>query len=246
MSRPLCLITGASGGIGAACALRAAEEGYDLVLTYNGNRDGAEETAAQARALGADVAVRQTDVADPQAIHDLFAQIDDLGPLAALVNNAGITAPPARAAELTHDRLRAIFDVNVIGAMLVAGAAVRRMVPRKSGAIVNITSIAARTGAPDLFVDYAASKAALETYSKGLALEVAGAGVRVNAVAPGLIDTDIHARSGDPGRLARTAPNVPLGGRAGTAREVADAVLYLLSDAASYITGTTLDVTGGR
>ena len=245
MTRPLCLITGASTGIGAACATLAAAQGYDLILTYNSDAAGVARVAADCEAAGARAQTVQADVADPTAIDRIFAMVDATGPLAALVNNAGIVADATRVADLTHARLRQIFDVNVIGAILVAAAAVRRMEPQGKGVIINITSAAARLGSANQYVDYAASKAAMETFTKGLSDEVAPSGLRVMAVAPGLIETPIHAKGGDPDRAARLAPNVPLR-RTGTAEEVAQAVLWLMSGQAAYVTGSTLDVTGGR
>lgn len=245
MTRPLCLITGASTGIGAACATFAAAQGYDLILTYNSDAAGAARVAADCEAAGARTRTIQADVADPLAIDRVFALVDATGPLAALVNNAGIVADATRVADLTHARLRQMFDVNVIGAMLVAAAAVRRMEPQGKGVIINITSAAARLGSANQYVDYAATKAAMDIFTKGLSDEVAPAGLRVMAVAPGVIETPIHAKGGDPDRAARLAPGVPLR-RTGSAEEVAQAVLWLMSDQASYVTGSTLDVTGGR
>ena len=245
MSRPLCLITGASTGIGAACARLAATRGYDLVLTYNSDAAGAQNVATACEAEGATAQIIQADVADPAAIDAVFALIDATGPLNALVNNAGIVGPAIRATDLTHDRLREMFDVNVIGAMLVASAAVKRMEPRGTGVIINITSAAARLGSANQYVDYAATKAAMDIFTKGLSDEVAPAGLRVMGIAPGLIETQIHAKGGDPDRAQRLAGMVPMQ-RTGSADEVAQAVLWLISDQASYVTGSTLDVTGGR
>lgn len=246
MARPVCLVTGASAGIGAACARLAAERGYDLVLTYNSDPKGAEAVASEAQEAGAKTLVVQCDVADPAAIDALYARIDEeMGRLDALINNAGIVDQAARVTDMTHDRLRRMFDINVIGAILVAQGAIRRMEPAGRGVIVNITSAAARLGSANQYVDYAASKAAMDIFTKGLSDEVAGKGIRVMALAPGLIDTGIHAKGGDPDRAARLAPGVPMG-RTGSAEEVAEAVLFLMSDAASYITGSVLNVTGGR
>ncbi|MDG1352791.1 MAG: SDR family oxidoreductase [Sulfitobacter sp.] len=245
MSRPLCLITGASTGIGAACAVLAAERGYDLVLTYNSGLAGAQAIAAACEALGARTQIVQADVARPEAIDTIFGAVDTLGPLDALINNAGIVGLATRVADLTHGRLRQMFDVNVIGAMLVAAAAVKRMEPRGQGVIINITSAAARLGSANQYVDYAATKAAMDIFTKGLSDEVAPSGLRVMGVAPGLIETEIHAKGGDPDRAARLAGNVPMR-RTGSADEVAQAVLWLMSDQAGYVTGSTLDVTGGR
>ena len=162
------------------------------------------------------------------------------------MNNAGIVGQKAQVTDLTHDRMRRIFDVNVIGTILVAKETVTRMLAQgDGGAIVNVSSTAARMGAAGVYVDYAASKAAIDTFTKGLGEEVAADGIRVNSLRPGIIETDIHAKGGEPGRAARMGPMVPMQ-RSGTADEVAEAILWLLSDSASYVTGTTLDVTGGR
>lgn len=245
MTRPLCLITGASSGIGAACAILAAQRGYDVAISYRSDRAGAEATAEAARAAGARAEIIQADVADPDAITALYAQVDAMGPLEALINNAGIVGLATRVADLTHERLREMFDVNVIGAMLVAAEAVKRMEPRGTGVIVNITSAAARLGSANQYVDYAASKAAMDIFTKGLSDEVAPAGLRVMGVAPGLIDTALHGKGGDPDRAERLKGGVPMQ-RTGSAEEVAQAVLWLMSDQASYVTGSTLNVTGGR
>jgi glucose 1-dehydrogenase len=243
--RPLCLITGASTGIGAACATLAAQRGYDLILTYNSDVAGAQAVAATCEEFGAHAQILQADVAEPHAIDAIFALVDATGPLDALINNAGVVGPASRVADLTHDRLREMFDINVIGAMLVAAAAVKRMEPRGTGTIINITSAAARLGSANQYVDYAATKAAMDIFTKGLSDEVAPAGLRVMGVAPGLIDTQIHAKGGDPDRAERLASGVPMQ-RTGSADEVAQAVLWLMSTQASYVTGSTLDVTGGR
>ncbi|WP_238369272.1 SDR family oxidoreductase [Heliomarina baculiformis] len=245
--RPVCLITGASGGIGAASARLAAARGYDLALSYNGNKATAEAVAADARKAGSRAEIYRADVAKPEDIEALFTAVDrDFGRIDALVNNAGVVDMAARVTDFTHDRLRRMFDINVIGAMLAAKEAVLRMQAQGSGgSIVNISSVAARLGSANEFVDYAASKAAIDTFTKGLANEVATGGIRVNSLRPGLIETDIHAKGGEPDRAERLAVNVPMK-RVGTAEEVADAVLYLLSDQASYVTGAFLDVSGGR
>lgn len=245
MSRQLCLITGASTGIGAACAILAAWRGYDLILTYNSDAAGAQATADACTSHGAQAQIIQADVADPAAIDAIFALVDATGPLAALINNAGIVGPAIRATDLTHARLREMFDINVIGAMLVAAAAVQRMEPRGKGTIINITSAAARLGSANQYVDYAATKAAMDIFTKGLSDEVAPKGLRVMGIAPGLIETPIHGKGGDPDRAQRLGSMVPMQ-RTGHADEVAQAVLWLMSDEASYITGSTLDVTGGR
>jgi NAD(P)-dependent dehydrogenase (short-subunit alcohol dehydrogenase family) len=244
--RPVCLITGASAGIGAACARLAARRGYDLALTSNPDPKGAQAVAQDAQEAGAKTLILQADVADPAAIDALYARIDaTFGRLDALINNAGIVGQTARVTDLTHDRLRQIFDVNVIGAILVAQGAVNRMEPQGTGVIINISSVAARLGSANQYVDYAATKGAIDTFTKGLSDEVAPKGIRVMALAPGLIETDIHEKGGEPGRAARLGGSTPMG-RAGTADEIAHAVLGLMSDEASYVTGSTLNVSGGR
>ncbi|MGC1494295.1 MAG: SDR family oxidoreductase [Sulfitobacter sp.] len=244
--RPVCLITGASAGIGAACALRVAQDGFDVVINYNTDRNGAEAAAQAAKDAGARCLIVQANVADPDAIIHMFEQIDtEFGHLDALVNNAGIVGQTARITDLTHDRLRQLFDVNVIGAILVAKAAVERMEPAGKGVIVNISSVAARLGSGNQYIDYAATKGAIDTFTRGLADEVAPSGIRVAAVAPGLIVTDLHAKGGEPGRAEKLGANTPMQ-RAGSATEIANAVSWLLSDQASYVTGTILTVSGGR
>ena len=241
------LITGASAGIGAATARLAARQGYDVVVNYNSDSAGAEAVAADVRAAGQKALVIQADVSDPDQIEEMFAAIDaGFGRLDALVNNAGVVDQTAKVTEMTHTRLRRMFDINVIGAMLVAKEAVLRMQSQgDGGAIVNISSAAARLGSGNQYVDYAMSKAAIDLFTKGLSDEVAADGIRVTAIRPGLIETEIHAKGGEPGRAQRLAHMVPMK-REGSAEEVADAILYLLSDQASYITGTCLDVSGGR
>lgn len=245
--RKILLVTGASAGIGAAAARLAATEGYDLALNYNSDLAGAKAVAAEAEAAGARTLVCQADVADPDQIAAMYATIDaEFGRLDALINNAGVVDQTARVTDLTHDRLRRMFDINVIGAILVAKEAVLRMQAQgNGGAIVNISSAAARLGSGGQYVDYAASKAAIDIFTKGLSDEIAADNIRVNSIRPGLIETEIHAKGGEPGRAERLAHMVPMK-RSGSAEEVADAILYLLSDQASYVTGTTLEVTGGR
>ncbi len=245
MTRPVCLITGASAGIGAACARMAASR-YDLVLNYRSDTKGAHAVKADCDAHGARVLLCKANVAEPNDIAAMFADIDaTFGRLDALINNAGIVAQTARVTDLTFERLRDMFDVNVIGAILIAKEAVLRMQANGTGAIVNISSAAARLGSANTYVDYAASKAAIDIFTKGLSDEVAASGIRVNALRPGLIETGIHAKGGDPSRAERLASNVPMQ-RTGSVDEIARAVLWLLSHEASYVTGTTLDVTGGR
>ncbi|SPJ27358.1 SDR family oxidoreductase [Falsiruegeria mediterranea] len=245
--RKTLLITGASAGIGAATARLAAERGYDLALNYRSDHAGASAVTEAAQAAGAQVVLCQGDVAEPDDIARIYAQVDEAFPrLDGLVNNAGIVDMTAKVTNLTHDRLRRMFDINVIGAILVAKEAVLRMQAHgNGGSIVNISSAAARLGSANQYVDYAASKAAIDIFTKGLSDEVAADNIRVNAIRPGLIETDIHAKGGEPGRAKRLSHMVPMK-RTGSAQEVADAVLYLLSDQASYVTGTCLDVSGGR
>lgn len=245
--KPVMLITGGSAGIGAACARLAATRGYDLALNYRTDDASAEAVAAACRAAGAQVLLCKGDVADPEAIAAIFAAIDaTYGKLDALVNNAGIVDQTARVVDMTHARLRRMFDVNVIGAILIAREAVLRMqAGGTGGVIVNISSAAARLGSGNQYVDYAASKAAIDTFTKGLSDEVAQDGIRVMSLRPGLIETDIHAKGGEPGRADRLAHMVPMK-RKGSAEEVATAILWLCSEEASYVTGSTLDVSGGR
>ena len=240
MTRPTLLITGASSGIGAATGRRAAPD-WDLALHYNANLTGAEEAA---RAAGARVTLISTDLSDPANVAALFAAFDrDHAALDGLVNNAGVVDIAARVTDFTPERVARMVAINLTAPMLVAGQAARRMT--RGSAIVNVSSAAARFGSPGQYVDYAATKGGLEVFSKGLAQELAADGIRVNAVRPGIIETPIHAKGGQPDRVNRLAPMVPMG-RAGTADEVARAILWLLSDQASYVTDTVMDVSGGR
>ena len=245
--KPVMLITGGSAGIGAACARIAAAKGYDIALNYRSDDAGAEEVAADCRVAGANVLLCKGDVSDPSAIDAVFGQIDEeYGKLDALINNAGVVDQTAKVTDMTHARLRRMFDVNVIGAMLVAKEAVLRMqAGGTGGVIINVSSAAARLGSGNQYVDYAASKAAIDIFTKGLSDEVAADNIRVMAVRPGLIETELHAKGGEPGRADRLAHMVPIE-RKGSAEEVAQAILWLCSDDASYVTGSTLDVTGGR
>ncbi|MFK7879117.1 SDR family oxidoreductase [Roseobacter sp.] len=245
--RPVVLITGGSAGIGAACARIAANQGFDIALNFRTDTTGAEAVATDCRASGATVILCPGDVADPEAIARVFAQVDqEFGRLDALINNAGVVDATAKVTDFDHARLRRMFDINVIGAILVAKEAVIRMRAQgQGGVIVNISSAAARLGSGNQYADYAASKAAIDCFTKGLSDEVAADNIRVMAVRPGLIETELHAKGGEPGRADRLAHMVPMK-RKGSAEEVAQAVVWLLSSDASYITGSTLDVTGGR
>ncbi|RLQ89084.1 SDR family oxidoreductase [Notoacmeibacter ruber] len=245
----LLLVTGGSRGIGAAVAKRAAKKGWTVALTYRSNRQEAEALVASIRDEGGRASCHQCDVGDEASILRLFEAIDGLDqPLRGLVNNAGIVDQASPLAAMTTERMRRVFDVNILGAFIVAREAIRRMARSDGtagGAIVNVSSIAAKLGGAGTYVDYAASKGAIDTLTVGLGLELAGQGVRVNAVRPGIIDTDIHADAGDPQRVDRVGSSLPMQ-RAGEPEEVADAILYLLSDEASYVTGALLDVSGGR
>ncbi len=243
------LITGASRGIGAACALLAAGQGWAVAVNYMANSLAADEVVRQIRAEGGNAISVQADVAVEADVLRLFDTVSaKLGPLHGLVNNAGVVDVASRVDAMSVARLERMWTTNLTSSFVCAREAVKRMSTRYGGAggsIVNLSSAAARLGSPGQYVDYAASKAAIDTFTMGLAKEVAAEGIRVNAVRPGIIDTDIHASGGQPDRATQMGAQVPLQ-RAGTAHEVAQAVLWLLSDAASYTTGSIVDVTGGR
>lgn len=243
------VVTGAARGIGAAIARQAAHAGYAVCVNYLQAAEAAQALVAGIRAEGGRACAVAADVTDAVQVQRLFAEAEaQLGPLAGLVNNAGIVAPAARVDEMDPARLRRMFDTHVLACFLCAREAVRRLSTRyggPGGAIVNLGSRAAELGSPGEYVDYAAAKAAIHTLTVGLAREVAREGVRVNAVSPGLIHTDIHASGGQPGRVERLAGSIPMG-RGGEPLEVAQAVLWLLSAQASYVTGAILDVSGGR
>lgn len=243
------LITGGSRGIGAATARLAAEQGYTVCITYRSNRESAASVVAEITTSGGTAHAFACDIARENDVLQVFEDLDNtVGTIKGLVNNAGILSPRARFEEISLDRWQQIFQINLFGSVLCTREAVKRMSPRyggQGGAIVNVSSAAARTGGAFEFADYAATKGAMDTMTIGLAKEVAVDGIRVNGVRPGLIFTDIHADSGEPDRVANLAQSVPMQ-RGGTPDEVARAILWLLSDEASYVTGTTLDVTGGR
>lgn len=248
IDHPVVLITGGSRGIGRACAVAVAEAGIGVVINYVGNAAAANEVVAAINTSGGRAIAVKGDVGSEADVLAIYATVDGFGTLVGLVNNAGVVDQTARLDEMSAERLERMMRINVVGAMLVAREAVRRMSTRhggEGGSIVNISSIAAKLGSPGLFLDYAASKGAIDTFTTGLAREVAGEGVRVNAIRPGLIATDIHASGGDPDRLKRLGSTVPIG-REGQPEEIARAALWLLSDDASYVTGAILDVTGGR
>ncbi len=246
---PVILITGASRGIGAATALQAARAGYTVAVNYHANAQAANQVVQQIRSLGATAIAVQADVAKEEQVLAMFATVDaQLGPLRALVNSAGVVDVASRVDAMTVARLRRMFDTNVIGSMLCAREAVLRMSTRHGGAggaVVNLSSVAATLGGAGQYVDYAASKGAIDSFTVGLAREVAAEGIRVNAVRPGVIDTEIHASGGQPERAQQLAAVIPMQ-RAGTAEEVASAILWLLGCSAGYTTGALLDVGGGR
>lgn len=248
-TRGTIVVTGGSRGIGAATALRCSAAGWAVAVNYARDAAAAEAVVALIRAGGGTAAALQADVGDDAQVRALFAAVDaQLPPLAGLVNNAGVVDVPARVDAMDVERVTRMFAVNVLGSFGCAREAVRRLSTRhggRGGAIVNLSSAAARIGAPGQYVDYAAAKGAIDVFTMGLAKEVATEGIRVNAVRPGIIETDIHASGGQPDRAKQMAPLVPMQ-RAGSADEVAAAIVWLLSDEASYTTGSVVDVTGGR
>ncbi|MBK6852890.1 MAG: SDR family oxidoreductase [Burkholderiales bacterium] len=252
------LITGGSRGIGAACALVCARQGWDVAVNYTQDGAAAQSVVEQVQALGRHAVAVQADVADEAAVIAMFEILDaGLGRhsvLAGLINNAGVVDKACRVEDMTGERLQRMFAINVFGTFYATRQAVLRMSTRRAapgsnrgrgGAVVNISSVAARLGGAGQYVDYAASKGAIDTFTYGLARELATEGVRVNGVRPGIIDTEIHASGGQPGRARQLAATIPVQ-RPGTAQEVAEAAAWLLSDAASYSTGAVIDVSGGR
>lgn len=249
MDRKVVLITGGSRGIGAATALLAAQKGWDVLISYQHQRAAADAVVNQCQQLGARALAVQADMAEEAQILELYAALDQqFGRLDALVNNAGVVDKAQTLAEFSVQRLERMFRINTIAAFVCAREAVLRMSTARGGrggAIVNVSSIAARLGSPRQYVDYAASKGAVDVMTLGLAKEVAAEGIRVNAVRPGLIETDIHASGGQPDRVQRLAPNVPMQ-RGGTAEEVADAIVWLMSDGSRYTTGSLIEISGGN
>ena len=248
MSKVL-LITGGSRGIGAATALLAASQGYTVAVNYTANSLAADEVVRQVRAGGGTAITVQADVAVEADVLAMFEKVDArLGRLTALVNNAGVVDMTSRVDAMSLERLQRMFAINVFGSFMCAREAVKRMSTRYGGgggSIVNVSSAAARLGAPGQYVDYASAKGAIDTFTIGLAKELATEGIRVNAVRPGIIETEIHASGGLPNRVRDLAPQVPMQ-RAGTAAEVAEAIVWLLGENSSYTTGSFIDVAGGR
>ena len=242
------IITGGSRGIGAACVRLACEAGFDVCFSYVSNSDAANSLVEEMTSLGFTVQAVQSDVANEAEILKLFEIADGMGTLSSLINNAGVVDQTARVEDYTVERLERMFRTNVIGSILCAREAVKRMSTKhggKGGSIVNLSSAAAYLASPNQYVDYAASKAAIDTFTKGLAVEVADEGIRVNAIRPGLIYTDLHASGGEPGRVEKLEHMVPMK-RGGSPEEIAKAILWLCSDEASYVTGDSINVTGGR
>lgn len=246
---PLILITGGSRGVGAATARLAAKQGYDVAISFVANESAAHAVVDDVKAAGRRALAMRADSADPEQVDQLFAAIDrEFGRIDVLVNNAAILARQSRTEDLPFERMQRIFAVNAIGPILCAQQAVRRMSHRhhgRGGVVINVSSTSARLGSPHEYVDYAASKGALDTFTTGLAKEVARDGIRVCGIRPGHIYTEMHASGGEPGRVDRVKDSIPMG-RGGQPEEVARAILWLASAEASFITGTFLDVTGGK
>ena len=248
MTDRVVVITGASRGIGRAAAIATAERGFRVVVGYASNQAAADEVVDQIERRNGKAIAVQCDVAHEKDILALFKSADEFGTLGALVNNAGIVGPSVRVEDMSAERIQRMMAINVTGSILCAREAVKRMSTRrggKGGVIVNISSVASRLGSANTYVDYAASKGAVDSFTIGLGHEVAAEGIRVAAIRPGLIDTEIHASGGEPDRAHRLAPMVPMK-RVGTAQEIANAIVWLISDEASYVTSAILDVSGGR
>ena len=242
------IITGGSRGIGRATALAAAARGFRVVIGYASNQKAANEVVAEIEACNGKAITVKCDVGEESDILALFQAADKFGRLAVLINNAGVVGPISRVDEMSAERIQRMMTVNITGSILCAREAVKRMSTKhggKGGVIVNLSSVAAKLGSPNTFVDYAASKGAIDSFTIGLGQEVASEGIRVVAVRPGLIDTDIHASSGEPDRAHRLAQTVPMK-RVGTPEEIAKTIVWLMSDDASYVTSAILDVSGGR
>ena len=247
--RKVLLVTGGSRGIGAATSILAAQKGWSVAVNYTANAQAADEVVAQIKKAGGEAMSVQADVANEGQVLAMFEKIRaTLGPLQGLVNNAGVVDVSAKLDQMSMDRWRRMFDINVLGSMLCAREAIRQMSTLhggQGGSIVNLSSAAARLGGPGQYVDYAAAKGAIDSFTVGLSKEVAAEGIRVNAIRPGLIDTDIHASGGVPNRVKELEHLVPIK-RGGSAMEVAQAIVWLLSDEASYTTMSLIDVSGGR
>ncbi|OEO26433.1 NAD(P)-dependent oxidoreductase [Pseudomonas sp. J237] len=249
MHSKVMLITGASRGIGAATARRAAARGYAVCINFRQQQDAATQLVAEIRADGGEAFAIQADISDENQVAELFKQFDQqFSRLDVLVNNAGMLESQSRLEAIDGARLQRVFAANVYGSFYCARQAIQRMSTRRGGnggAIINLSSIAAKLGAPEEYIDYAAAKGAIDSMTVGLAKELAADGIRVNAVRPGVIDTEIHASGGEPGRVERVSKSIPMQ-RGGQPEEIAEAILWLASDAASYTSGALLDVAGGR
>lgn len=245
----IALITGASRGIGAATAKVLAQQGYDICVNYKSNAKAADQLVVELTAAGVRAIAVQADISQEADVERLFTTLDQqLGPITALVNNAGILRPQSRVEDLTAERINQLLTTNVTGYFLCSREAIKRMSTKhggQGGSIVNVSSVAARTGSPHEYIDYAATKGAIDTLTTGLSLEVADEGIRVNGVRPGFIYTDMHTDGGEPGRVDRLSPVIPMK-RGGQPEEVAEAIAWLLSDAASYSTGSFIDLAGGK
>ncbi len=248
MTDKVAIITGGGRGIGRATAIAAAARGFRIVVGYVSNRKAADEVVARIEAMNGKAIAVKCDVAEEKDILALFKAADKFGTLGALVNNAGVVGTTSRVDEMSGERIQRIMAVNVTGSILCAREAVKRMSTKhggQGGVIVNLSSVAAKLGSPNTYVDYAASKGAIDSFTLGLGYEVAGEGIRVAAIRPGLIDTEIHASGGEPDRAHRLAHHVPMK-RVGTSEEIANAIVWLMSEDASYVTSAILDVSGGR